>query len=398
MRKSVVSYTLESCAKCMKCIKACPSSALSMYNGRIRVDQERCINCGKCISTCTHKGLLAQGSTLADLENYEYTVCMVPGALINDCKTLEQAEDLFHAIKMLGFDEVIDITDVEGAVLREMYLLAESTDDVTYIASFCPVINALVRDIYPIMQSNITPIKYPSEVAASVIRKKYEGRNVGIFNLCECESKLALAKYPFGNMEYECDHALAIVDIFPAIRRNMHQGKEEVEFCRDGLRFSNPAMMMQKEEYLIADGFDKVSSILNMAEFGLLNKFRLLQLFPCFNGCIGGHLLFGNSFLMTNNMHELTSKKKKEAADISFDEMYTEDVFKQNEDTRSFMERVNWFNNVNKQLELLPGYDCSACGMQTCRLMAEEIASGHKTLQDCKVLSALKEKKANEDQ
>ena len=78
MRKSVVRYTLESCAKCMTCIRACPTSALSMYNGRIRVDQERCINCGKCISSCTHKGLLANGSSLDALKDYDYTVCMVP--------------------------------------------------------------------------------------------------------------------------------------------------------------------------------------------------------------------------------------------------------------------------------------------------------------------------------
>ena len=397
MRKSVVRYTLESCAKCMTCIRACPTSALSMYNGRIRVDQERCINCGKCISSCTHKGLLASGSSLDALKDYDYTVCMVPSALINDCTDLDQAGELFHAIKMLGFDEVVDISDVEGAILEEMYLISDNADETASIASFCPVVNALVRDTYPVLQANITPVKYPSEVAAARIRKQHEGKNVGIFNLCECESKLALAKHPFDNPEYETDHALAIVDIFPAVRRNMSEEREDVCFCPEGLRFSNPAMMLQKDEYLIADGFDKINSVLNMAEFGLLNKFRLLQLFPCFNGCIGGHLLFGNSFLTRNNLHQLTSEKSKPAADLSFEEMYSEDVFTRDEDNRSFMERVEWFKKVNAQLELLPGYDCSACGMQTCRLMAEEIAEGHKTLSDCRVLAAMEDRKTNED-
>ena len=191
---------------------------------------------------------------------------------------------------------------------------------------------------------------------------------------------------------------LAIVDIFPKIRRNMNGIREDVCFCPDGLRFSNPGMMLQKEDYLIADGFDKINSVLNMEEFGLLNSFSLIQLFPCFNGCIGGHLLFGNSFITKNNLHALTSEQSKPAADLSFEEIYSNDVFVHNEDTRTFMERVEWFNTVNAQLELLPGYDCSACGMQTCRLMAEEIAEGHKSLKDCRVLAAMEEKITNEDQ
>ena len=77
--------------------------------------------------------------------------------------------------------------------------------------------------------------------------------------------------------------------------------------------------------------------------------------------------------------------------------MYSEDVFARDEDSRSFMERVEWFKTVNAQLELLPGYDCSACGMQTCRLMAEEIAEGRKTLRDCRVLAAMEDRRTDED-
>jgi Na+-translocating ferredoxin:NAD+ oxidoreductase RNF subunit RnfB len=58
---------------------------------------------------------------------------------------------------------------------------------------------------------------------------------------------------------------------------------------------------------------------------------------------------------------------------------------------------VEWFKTVNAQLELLPGYDCSACGMQTCRLMAEEIAEGRKTLRDCRVLAAMEDRRTDED-
>lgn len=391
--KTVVTYTLSRCVKCLKCIKACPSSALSMENNRIHVDKNRCLNCGHCISACHSKGLLAQGSTLDDIESYDYTVCMIPSALISDCATIKEAQELFYAIKMLGFDEVVDITDIEGQVMKEGQLLAEAGSK-SQIASFCPVINLLIEKNYPMLLDHILPLKYPSEIAAAQIRKRTEGKGrVGIFNCCECEAKLALAKYPYGNDQYETDHALAIVDIFPKIKQNMHTGTMPVRFCREGLQSINPAVMMQKEDYLIADGFDKVQSILDMEEFGLLDSFRLLTLFPCFNGCIGGHLLWGNSYLNRNNIHALTSAGTKESASVQFENMYSTDLGRPADDKRSFHEKMSFFSQVNEKLDDLPGYDCSACGMQTCRIMAEEIVKGNKTLNDCRILTALKEKK-----
>jgi len=321
----------------------------------------------------------------------------VPGALISHCSSLEEAEDLFHAIRMLGFDEVVDITEYSGVALKEAQLLAGSSDDMTYISSFCPVINRLIVSKYQGLLDSLLPINYESEIAARQIRKRLAGKNVGIFNLCECEAKLSIAKYPYQHMEFECDHSLALADIFPLIRKNMHQGRDEVIFSKKGLQMCNPVRIVKDDDYLIADGFDKVCSVLDMAEFGLLNTFRLLILYPCFNGCIGGHMLWGNSFLMQNNIDALTGSKSKQSAKLDADDVYVDQLIKVNKDTRTFLERTKFFSNVNKQLEMLPGYDCSACGMQTCRIMAEAIVNGEKTIDDCRVLAALKEK-SNENQ
>ena len=394
MRRSVVHYTLDQCIRCMKCVKACPTSALSMVKDRVKIDQNRCINCGRCIRACHNRGLLAQGSTLDDIANYEYTICLVPGALISHCASLAEAEDMFHAIRMLGFDEVVDITEYSALHMKETILLAdENKDDDPVIASFCPVIARLVQTSHKSLLDSLLPIKTCSEIAAKDLRRKHPDKNLGIFHLCECESKLEYAKYPYGNMQYEVDHALALTDIFPMIRKNMNKGRDPVLFNKEGLQVCNPLRIVQKDDYLIADGFDKISTVLDMAEFGLLNQFRLLILYPCFNGCIGGHMLWGNSFLVANNIDELTAEKTKPAADLPFEEIYSDENSKIDEDSLSFIERTKFFRSVNDELERLPGYDCSACGMQTCRVMAEEIVRGKKTEDDCRVLKALKENK-----
>ncbi len=391
-KRSVVTYTLDQCIKCMKCVKACPTSALSMVDNRIIINDDRCLNCGRCISSCHSKGLLARGSTLHDLEQYDYTVCMVPSSLISNCSGLDELEDLFNAISCLGFDEVVDISPYEGAVMSEVYRLADEYADTSVIASFCPVVNKLVEHSYPMLLDHLAPIAYPSEIAAKMIRSRLtdHGR-VGIFNCCECEAKLELAKYPYGNMRYETDHALAIVDIFPEIQRHMEQGRLKVRPYRNGLQSCNPALMLQKPEYLIADGFEKVTNILDLAEFDLLKSFQLLYLFPCFNGCAGGHLLFGNSYLARNNIHALAETDDRPDISIPFDIMFTDEMTIPTDTIKTFAERISFFNKVNQMLEKLPGYDCSACGMQTCRIMAEEIVKGTRQLTDCRILPVMKE-------
>lgn len=392
-RKTVVTYTLSECIKCLKCVKSCPVSALTMVKGRVKVDQSRCINCGHCIQACHNKGLLAKGSTLEDIKSYDYTVCMVPSAMTSMCSTLHQAQEIFNAIKMLGFDEVIDLSKVEGQMMRETQILSESVESGNGISSHCPVINRLIETQYPMLIDHILPLNYPSEVMAKSIRERLKDKNAGIFLCCECEAKLELAKYPYGNWDYETDHALALVDILPRIRENQHAGTMDVHFAREGLQYCNPAVMLQRDDYLIADGFDKVSSILSMEEFGLLDSFRMMCLFPCFNGCIGGHLLWGNSYLSRNNIDALTHDVSEPITDFPLEYLYTPNLSVSEGDDRSLQEKMEFFRKVNEQLEKLPGYDCSACGMQTCRIMAEEIVKGNKTINDCRIHASIQKEK-----
>ena len=399
VKKTVVRYTLDECVKCLKCVRACPTSALSLVDNRINIDDNRCINCMRCVRTCHNKGLQAHGSPLSEIENYDYTVCLVPSALTLRMPTKAEAEEVFQSIKNLGFDEVIDLSGVEGAMMEETFRISDELVTTSIITAFCPVINRLVEDSYPMLLHHLAPLKYPNETAALMARARLADKGkVGIFHLCECGALLSIAKYPFGNMQYETDHAIAMTDVIPLIQKDKPEKGMDVEFCRAGLQSCNPALIPQRPEYLMADGFDKVTDVLDMAEFDLLKSFNLLYLFMCFNGCAGGNLMFGNGYTTRNNIEELCRDGHREIPDIPFDYMYTEHMLLPKEEQQNIVEKLSFFKKVNEELEHLPGLDCSACGLKTCRIMAEEIVRGSRTRKDCRILSAREHREKKEDE
>lgn len=390
--KPAVIYTNDKCQSCMRCLRVCPTEAITIEDRRVSINPDKCINCGKCIQSCLTQGLVTRGSTLVDIENYDYTVCMVPSALVCLFDDKDEVEDLFNSIKLLGFDEVIDMSDVEAQVFYESRLIARADKDRCNISSFCPVVNNLIETKYPSLIDDICSVDYPCEIKAREIRKKYsDKKNLGIFNCCECQSKLVLAKYPFGNEKSSIDHALAIVDIFPIFKMNMGKGKLPVSLCAEGLQSVSPNTISRNDNILVADGFDKIVDILELNEFGTLTKFDLLELFPCFNGCLGGNLLWGNSYLVENNIFKLYNVCDKKMSNIPFEDIYS-NFETEAKDNRSMKEKLKYFELVNIQYDKLPHYDCGACGFPSCRIMAEEITKGNRTLDDCHIIASLKEK------
>lgn len=398
--KPVVSYTLSRCQKCLRCLKVCPTEAIIIQDERVKINASRCTNCGQCIQACLNQGLQSKGSTLFDLQNYDYTIALVPSALYSVCKNYDEAQQLTAAIQHLGFDEVKNLSDIEATLANEALSLAKNYQGKSQISSFCPVVRRLIEIRYPMLLSCLSSLDYPSEVAARMIRKSHpDKQKLGIFYLCECVSKLTLAKYPYGNTNSEVDHAVSIVDLFPRINALKNEEKQETSLCKEGLQtaiLEYEQLIEQPLRLLHADGLEKVNQALELAEFGILYQFDYLALSSCINGCVGGRLLWGNPFSGKNNISALLPFADKLKCSLSKDELYNEEAQETAQDVRSMIQKLSHFSKVNQQLELLPGFDCGACGFPSCRIMAEEIVNGVTTLQDCRVKKMQEEKDENQ--
>lgn len=381
----VITYTLNKCVKCMRCLKTCQQEAITIKDERVEISATKCINCGDCINACTSSGLTAKGSTIIDIVNYSKTVCLVPSAIYCDCANETEVRKLNAALSRLGFDELVYLGEYEGVLYEKVYDVLQNNDQDIHISSFCPVVNDLIQKQFPMLLDNQNNFEYPAVLAAKDIRKKY-GSEVGIFLLCECPGKLTLGKYPYGNNDSEIDHCLSIVDVFPLINMLRSDNLGELKLNESGMKLNATGLGKRIDDHILSvAGLVKVRKALELCEFGLLKDVKYLSLSACFNGCIGGQFLWGNPFNGRVNMKNLLQYANVETKEYSIEEIQRQQTYTHT-DQINMIQKLKRFNKVNEIFDKLPGFDCGACGYPSCRGLAEAIVDENQSINDCNII------------
>lgn len=396
---NIEAYNPIACEHCMKCMKGCPMDAIHYVNDFPRINKDKCIDCGKCLHVCPNNGFSVVSSKLEHVSDYKYNCLLIPVSFYTQFSDYIQIRKMIHAFKVLGFDEVIDLSLYNSAVMNNAANFIKDYKNNYLLSSHCPSITKLIYHKYPGLVSYLIPLEYPSEIAArerrkAIIEEKgYKKEEIGIFLLSECSAKLDLAKYPNGNMECEVDHAITVSSISAILRKTMREVDgcvEDITFSKNGLLYDvKDGMQRLLNDYTIinVDSIDKAVDVLELIEFERLKSSKYVSMSACSNGCLGGCLLWTNPFENRIQLEELY----KEASDVSL-EMEFEDVVRDikpmdAQDLRTMKEKMDWFLRVKEIREKLPGFDCGACGFPNCLHMAEEIAKGHNQLSDCRIKS-----------
>lgn len=190
--KSVINTAL--CVNCGKCQTVCPYNAI-IYTpvpceedcpvgaiskntlGVEEIDYSKCIYCGKCTRSCPF-GAVMERSQIIDvakhLKNNSRVIAMIAPSIIGQLPGTP--EQLFSAIKKLGFEEVIEVAEGAEITAKEEALeLTERLKNGENLmgTSCCPAYTEAVKKHAKEFEQFVSHTKSPMHITSDMVNKRY---------------------------------------------------------------------------------------------------------------------------------------------------------------------------------------------------------------------------------
>jgi iron only hydrogenase large subunit-like protein len=400
------------CEGCTNCVKNCPTKAIRVHQGKAMIKEELCIDCAECIRTCVYHAKYTRTDQLEDIAEYNYPVALVPPSFYGQFDNLKPVE-VVAALHQLGFKEVKDVALAAEALSIKTIELLESGESSKYISSSCPVVVRLIKLLYPELLDYLVPFKSPVELMGEKVRREALEKGIpegdlGVFFITPCPAKLTTIYHPPGMAQSFIDKAIAVEKVYQQVIRVIDELKKG-EGVMDGLNIvgqlldyrtpflgigwgknSGEADILkarQQKETISVSGIHNVKAVLEELSRDTLKGIRYFELVACSQGCVGGVLNVNNPFQAKYNLERLIEEHPQEVEqDYSKYSYELQRKFKAEEagsldsDIEKAMEKLN---QLEKEMEILPGLDCAACGAPDCATLAEDIVSGRANQSDC---------------
>lgn len=311
----------EKCKGCMKCIAACPYSAIVKIkvpcedvcpvsaiakdeNGFARIDFEKCITCGKCVTGCPF-GAVHEKSQIIDvlkkIKEGKKVVAMLAPAIMGQFECTPR--QLHTAIKNLGFNAVYEVA--QGADITTRHEAEDFTKRVEAGAEFmttscCTGYIQLTKKNLPEMQPFISESKTPLFYTSEIVKKEHPDCISVFFAPCTAKRK-EVQENPL------IDYCIGFEELsawFSATETEVSKCKEtpfKTEASKEGRayplsgRVAKAVETLVEEEIIIKsyciNGLNKqsIAELKKYAQTGECEFGNLIEVMACEGGCIAGN-------------------------------------------------------------------------------------------------------------
>ena len=406
-KKHSVLLKEKKCEGCTNCVKGCPTKAIRVHQGKAWIKEDLCIDCAECIRACEYHAKYTKTDQLTEIMEFEYPVLLIPPSFYSQFSARIPAQKIKKAIINLGFKAVYDVADAAAALSRKTLDFLNNNSG-SYISTSCPVIVRLIKLQFPDLIEMLIPLKSPVELIAERIERQFkEEKNINpdIFFLTPCPAKLTSVKRAIGQQSSFLSGAVGVENIYQKIYESLD--KVELEEKEDklislatiwGSEGGEESILRSWQDIntISVSGIREVKKLLNEIERNNIpEEVRYFELTSCINGCIGGVLNVINPFQAQFNLEqrikEIKKIMKKHNIDLAREDdgfynfalpekITADNVSKLDNDFKKAMQKLE---QMQKEIEILPGLDCAACGAPDCKTFAEDVVNGRASRADC---------------
>ncbi len=406
----------DSCIGCSHCMKACPTEALRVRDGKAKLQPDRCIDCGNCFKVCPTKSIYIKQDDFDNIFNYACRVALVPSVFMGQFPNDISVSRIYQILKEIGFTYIIE-TEATVPIYTEAKNLyaAEHPDIRPLISTYCPAIVRLIQVKFPGLTENLIPLRAPIDFMAMYISRKldyedWKPEDIGIFYITPCAAKIAAVKCPVGEDKSLVDGVINMDSLYNRVfKRIKEQGKGFKEqklpvsqLSADGvltaLTNGERRLSNAKHSYSI-DEIHNVIEFLEKVENDEVENVDFLALRACDQSCPGGILTCDNRFMMCERIfararkiaererngeqtkdHEIEAERNFLARNVKLGEIHPRSMLVLDENINMALLKMQQINVLRAKL---PQKDCGVCGAPTCDALARDVVMGEAQLSDC---------------
>lgn len=328
------------CKKCGMCMNACPYHAIVKITvpcenacpvgaiakdeqGLARIDFEKCISCGRCIAACPF-GAVHEKSQLIDIlkaiKSGKNVVAMFAPSIAGQFPG--NIYQLKNAIKQLGFKEVFEVaqgaditTKNEGKEFVERMESGQKFMTTSCCAGYNQLIKKHLPEIKPFVSDTKTPLYYTAEIV-----KQEQPDAVTVF-ISPCVAKRAEG-FDDKNVDYimSCEELGAFFIAKKVEILNCEEEKYDYESSKQARNFGVSGGVAEAVKKVLKDedaikpfvinGLNK-DSIKQLKKFATCGECEsgcnLVEVMCCEGGCIAGNATLNNQRVAKKLINELVT-------------------------------------------------------------------------------------------
>ncbi len=426
-KRNTLVFTNDNCIGCNKCISVCSCMGACVSHvvdgtNRIDVDSEKCIACGACFDVCEHHAREFADDTerfFEDLKKGERISLLIAPAFKANYPSEYGA--VLGGLKKLGVNRMISVSFGADITTWGYLNYIERYGFTGGISQPCPAVVGYIERYLPELLPKLFPVQSPMMCAAIYARKQMGITDKFAF-LSPCIAK---------KMEIEDENNGGYISynvtfdhLMKYIRTHGISGENAIDEVEYGLGsiYPTPGGLKENVYWFLGESvfIRQIEGEKHMYEYLERNKEKIakdktpylfIDALNCANGCICGTaveeekadtddalcalLKIRESVKKDKGMSawakKLSPKQRLKKLNQQFKDLDLSDYLRKYTDrsAQCVCQMPNTaqlneiFASMNKNTQQEQTIDCSACGYQSCKQMAEAIFNGFNRKENC---------------